>query len=124
MTPRPIILATLLTLVALLLTACATDAPEPDTGPVEDRLPFATTVPTTEPPAVVTTTPPTAPAPTTARPTTTARPATTVPATSSAYYANCAEARAAGAAPMRRGEPGYRPALDRDDDGVACETDS
>ncbi len=37
------------------------------------------------------------------------------------YYANCTEARAAGAAPIRRGEPGYRPGLDRDDDGVACE---
>jgi hypothetical protein len=37
------------------------------------------------------------------------------------YYANCSEARAAGAAPIRRGEPGYRAALDRDDDGVACE---
>jgi hypothetical protein len=37
------------------------------------------------------------------------------------YYANCAEARAAGAAPLYAGEPGYRPALDRDHDGVACE---
>jgi hypothetical protein len=37
------------------------------------------------------------------------------------YYTNCSQARAAGAAPLRRGEPGYRPAMDRDDDGVACE---
>ena len=37
------------------------------------------------------------------------------------YYANCSEARAAGAAPLRRGELGYRPAMDRDGDGVACE---
>jgi hypothetical protein len=37
------------------------------------------------------------------------------------YYANCTQARAPGAAPIMRGEPGYRPALDRDDDGVACE---
>ena len=35
--------------------------------------------------------------------------------------ANCAAARAAGAAPIRRGEPGYGPHLDRDGDGVACE---
>ncbi len=41
--------------------------------------------------------------------------------TSSAYYANCAAARAAGAAPLYRGEAGYRAALDRDGDGVACE---
>ena len=37
------------------------------------------------------------------------------------FYPNCAAARAAGAAPLRRGEPGYRPAMDRDGDGVACE---
>lgn len=43
------------------------------------------------------------------------------PARSAVYYANCSEARAAGAAPIRRGEPGYRPALDRDNDGIACE---
>jgi hypothetical protein len=37
------------------------------------------------------------------------------------YYKNCAAARAAGAAPLHRGDPGYRPALDRDGDGIACE---
>lgn len=37
------------------------------------------------------------------------------------YYANCAQARTAGAAPLRRGDPGYRAGLDRDDDGIACE---
>jgi len=37
------------------------------------------------------------------------------------YFPNCASARAAGAAPLYRGRPGYRPALDRDGDGVACE---
>lgn len=37
------------------------------------------------------------------------------------YYANCSEARAAGAAPILRGEQGYGPHLDRDGDGVACE---
>lgn len=44
-----------------------------------------------------------------------------VVAQSNVYYANCSAARAAGAAPIYRGEPGYRSALDRDDDGVACE---
>ena len=43
------------------------------------------------------------------------------PLRSDVYYANCGQARAAGAAPIRRGEPGYRPALDRDNDGIACE---
>ena len=37
------------------------------------------------------------------------------------YYANCTEAKAAGAAPLYRGEPGYRDKLDRDHDGIACE---
>ena len=40
---------------------------------------------------------------------------------SGTFYKNCSEARAAGAAPIYRGEPGYREKLDRDNDGVACE---
>ena len=36
-------------------------------------------------------------------------------------FRNCAEARAAGAAPVRRGDPGYGRHLDRDGDGVGCE---
>lgn len=36
-------------------------------------------------------------------------------------YPHCDAARAAGAAPVRAGEPGYGPHLDRDGDGVACE---
>ena len=36
-------------------------------------------------------------------------------------FRNCAEARAAGAAPLYRGQPGYRPQMDGDNDGVACE---
>lgn len=36
-------------------------------------------------------------------------------------FRNCSEARAARAAPVRRGEPGYGPHLDRDNDGVGCE---
>ena len=37
------------------------------------------------------------------------------------HYSSCAEARAAGAAPLRRGDAGYRAGLDPDGDGVACE---
>jgi hypothetical protein len=36
-------------------------------------------------------------------------------------FANCAQARAAGAAPVRIGDPGYGRHLDRDGDGVGCE---
>lgn len=44
------------------------------------------------------------------------------PGSDSVYYANCSEARAAGAAPIQRGEPGYASHLDRDNDGVACDS--
>lgn len=64
-------------------------------------------VPTTAP---VRTTPPPPPAPS----------APSAPP-AEVYYANCAAARAAGAAPLYRGDPGYRSGLDRDGDGVACE---
>lgn len=36
-------------------------------------------------------------------------------------FRNCAAARAAGAAPVSIGNPGYGPHLDRDGDGVGCE---
>jgi hypothetical protein len=36
-------------------------------------------------------------------------------------YKNCDAVRAAGKAPIRRGEPGYAEHLDRDGDGVGCE---
>jgi hypothetical protein len=49
-------------------------------------------------------------------------PATAPPAPpATIYYANCTAARAAGATPLNRGDPGYRSALDRDGDGIACE---
>ena len=36
-------------------------------------------------------------------------------------FRNCTEARAAGAAPVKRGDPGYGSHLDRDNDGIGCE---
>lgn len=36
-------------------------------------------------------------------------------------FQNCAEARAAGAAPVRSSDPGYSARLDRDGDGIGCE---
>jgi uncharacterized protein with LGFP repeats len=60
---------------------------------------------------VVTTPPPSTPPPT---------PPPSTPPTG-VYYANCDAVRAAGAAPLYSGQPGYRSGLDRDHDGVACE---
>jgi Flp pilus assembly secretin CpaC len=39
----------------------------------------------------------------------------------SGSFRNCDAARAAGVAPIRRGEPGYGPHLDSDNDGIGCE---
>jgi Excalibur calcium-binding domain len=66
------------------------------------------------------------PAPPAQHTTTVAAPSTQIrpapqPGDSPVYYPNCAAVRAARKAPLLRGQPGYRPALDRDDDGKACE---
>jgi hypothetical protein len=37
------------------------------------------------------------------------------------HFRNCDAARAAGKAPLHRGEPGYELRLDADGDGIACE---
>jgi hypothetical protein len=37
------------------------------------------------------------------------------------HFSSCKAARAAGAAPLHRGEPGYSSKLDKDGDGTACE---
>jgi hypothetical protein len=50
-------------------------------------------------------------------PTTTAVPASGEPV----YYENCSAVRAAGAAPVYAGQPGYGTHLDRDGDGIGCE---
>ena len=82
--------------------APAATAPAPEVAPAEPA-------PAAVPPA------PAAPAPVVPAP----APAAPAPAV---YYANCAAARAAGAAPLSTGQAGYRAGLDRDSDGVACES--
>lgn len=98
-------------LAALVAAGCLSPPPDgpPDPTP-STTAGIGTRAPATTPP---TTTPPKAPAAT--------KPPTTRPATR-ARYRSCAEARAAGAAPLRPGDPGWNPNLDRDGDGVACET--
>lgn len=39
----------------------------------------------------------------------------------SVHYSGCNEVRAAGKDPIYAGQPGYRPEMDGDGDGVACE---
>jgi hypothetical protein len=87
----------------------AAPAPAPAPAPAAAAAPAA---PAPAPAAV-------APAPVVPAPAVPA-PAPAVPA--AVYYANCSAAKAAGAAPIFAGQAGYRPALDRDSDGVACES--
>ncbi|WP_432524008.1 GmrSD restriction endonuclease domain-containing protein [Kineococcus sp. SYSU DK006] len=76
-----------------------------------------------------------APAPATSKPAPTAAPAappaasgppaapapTAAPQGGAVVYANCDAVRAAGAAPIHTGQPGYSRKLDRDGDGIGCE---
>ncbi|WP_338089297.1 excalibur calcium-binding domain-containing protein [Nocardia gipuzkoensis] len=100
---------TALAAVTLPTVACGTDTNPPPSPPTSVTTTTAaisetSTLPRRSAPAP-------APAPAPAQP----------PSTSSVYYPDCAAARAAGAAPMRRGEPGYRSDLDRNNNGIACE---
>ena len=90
-------------------------------APINQQVPTAASspAPAVEPPPVVAAPAPAAPAPVSAVP---AVPAPAAPAPAAVFYANCAAAKAAGAAPILTGQAGYRAGLDRDLDGVACES--
>ena len=62
-----------------------------------------------------------APAPAPAAPAPAPAPAPAVEAPATVTYANCDAVRAAGAAPIHVGDPGYAKKLDRDGDGIGCE---
>ena len=93
----------------LILTGCAS------AGLAPSEPPPPTAAPTVATPAEPTTTVPPATPPTWP---------TTSPPPTSISFRSCDEARAAGAAPLHRGDPGYRSDLDRDGDGTACEATS
>lgn len=90
-------------------------APRAPTPPPETPKPQApaSVAPNTQAPAFA---PAPAPAPQAVAP-----PAPQPPPSTSAYYKNCDAVRAAGADPIRTGDPGYSRKLDRDGDGVGCE---
>ena len=116
-------------------TAVPTSAPTPTASPTPVP-PTATPVPSTPLPASPTAT--AVPAPTAtavpAAPQPTAVPVVPTPTpipppppptatpVREVYYANCTAVREAGVAPIRIGQPGYGTHLDRDGDGIACET--
>ncbi len=131
--------------IALLLAQI--DGPMSDPAPAPTRsTPTRTTAPapartvlptyesptptTTAPPVPTYTPPPTSflPPPTTYTPPPTYEPPPTTPAApvhqappQSAYYRNCKQAHADGRYNIPVGDPAYRPGLDRDGDGFACE---
>ena len=93
--------------------------PTPSASPTPSPSPSTTPTPSPEPTTAEPTPEPTVDAPVEEpAPEPTAQPE---PAPQQAYYSSCREAKAAGAAPLYRGDPGYRSRLDRDGDGVACE---
>lgn len=112
-------------LLGIGMTGCATSEPSGSPEKVAQGVPTVAAPTTTAPaPEASTVSPEPSPSPTTAAPAT-AKPAskpsprkTTKPAV---YYKNCDAVRAAGKAPLLRGQPGYRTGLDRDLDSEACE---
>jgi hypothetical protein len=101
---------------ALATADSTTTAQDASRQPTTTEAPPTTAAPTTTAPTTV---PPTTPPPPTTVPPTPVAPPPPPPA-SSASYRHCDEARAAGVAPLHRGDPGYA-AHDRDNDGIACE---
>jgi hypothetical protein len=86
-----------------------------------DRVPAGFPIPIPSPPlcgpgAGGTPTPPSAPGKGTYMP-----PPQAAAAPPGVYYANCTDARAQGASNIPQGSPGYRPELDADHDGFACD---
>lgn len=128
----------LVVLTALVLAGCEGSTPSggqvstsssPTTTTTRATTTTSSPAPTTTTTTTTTTTPPPVPAPQPnpqpqpqpqPKPQPNPQPAPE-PQPESVYYKNCDAARAAGAAPIYAGEPGYRSALDRDKDGVACE---
>jgi len=93
-----------------VLTGCGATAPNPITTASSSRSGPATLVGSS-------------PAPTTpVRPVVPVVPTASSSPAGDVYYGKCADAWAAGVAPLYKGQPGYRPGLDGDKDGIACET--
>ncbi len=93
-----------------------TDSIDATPSPATSEAPPPVPTPAVTPPAK--TTPAAVPPKPTPPP---AEPVAPDPVPADVYYKNCTAAREAGAAPLLVGQPGYRSAMDRDNDGVACE---
>ncbi|MFD7164617.1 excalibur calcium-binding domain-containing protein [Streptomyces violascens] len=141
---RTLLISGMLGALAFTTTGCQDDKPEKVKPPVASAsavTPSASASPSPTPSASPSATPSsTPPVPTPPAPKAPPKPKTNSPSLpppmndgggnggsssggggGSVYYQNCAAVRAAGAAPLHRGDPGYAAHLDRDGDGIACE---
>jgi hypothetical protein len=120
-----IVVVALLLLVVGIIGSIVDPAPKaPDSPPLPSPSPTRSAPATTRAPSPSVTpslskSPTQAPEPS---PTPSSVPRTSEAAVPETYYENCAAVRAAGAAPIHRGDPGYSSDLDRDGDGIACES--
>lgn len=100
-------------------TSTSTPSSQSETGAIDNDDEYRRQTPEPDAPRAAYAPVPVRPTPT---PTYTPRETYTPPAnTGGGAYPNCSAARAAGAAPVYIGSPGYGPHLDRDGDGVGCE---
>lgn len=106
--------------MASILAGCTGQVAPTNQGGAPGPAPAASSVPAPAPALAASAPAAVAPAPVVAA--APAAPAPSVPALDAVFYANCAAAKAAGAAPILEGQTGYRAGLDRDLDGVACES--
>ncbi|MCQ9162464.1 DUF1524 domain-containing protein [Arthrobacter sp. STN4] len=103
--------------MARVLGGCA-DAGVPAVQPAPEA---AEPAPAPAPVAPAPAAPAPAPAPAPAAPAPAPVAPAPAPAPANVYYQNCTAVRAAGAAPIYAGQPGFQSKFDRDGDGVGCE---
>lgn len=104
-----------------VLNNCGAELPQESPAPVVEE-PSEMPAPKATEPAYVAPPVEQAPAPTVPEEQAPPAPVAPVAPPGGPVFANCDEARAAGAAPLYAGSPGYAPKLDGDKDGVACES--
>lgn len=132
---KPLLALVALVLSTTMLSGCSPSsepvgAPDPVIEPIETPPEVEAPVepPIVETPLAIVEAPPAPapvveapPAPPEPAPAPVVEPPAPAPAAPVVTYANCDEVKAAGAAPLSSGQPGYQKKLDRDGDGIACD---
>ena len=106
-------------IIAILVSVGSLGAGDAPVALAEGTAPTPTSTPESTPEPEPTPEPvPTSPE----TPAETAAPEPAAPTPAATFFQNCDAVRAAGAAPIYTGQPGYSRTLDRDGDGVGCES--